>query len=438
MALPRNRSKAFGLLVLIVCAVTLGTGSAQAEVGASWKVEGAKVTSSLLPALAVKEVEAGGLTLLTKIAGIKVEVSCTSLQPVGIKLETEGKLTNGGQLRFFGCLTKLNEKSNSQCEPSNEGKEPGAILTKPGKGLLVLIESKGVIQIEPKEGETLATIETGEECAVGQKINVIGKLTLKDSALGTEVDTHLFAEGATTELWVNSKTAEHKATIDGSAIIRLAGTHTELPWSGVVEPVPPGWRVNGANVNSTLKPKLKAATENEEVSLLTSILGISTKILCKTLEVTNTLGIERAISEGKAKFTGCATYLEGSGTPSGPCLPKTTGVNDVIESNTLVGSLVLVGGIGEVLVKAKEEGKSLVVVESSVECPVGQKINVTGELFLKDGEGKITSELVTHLVQADNSAGTLKASGQTATIDGSANISLAAPHEGLKWSGIPE
>jgi len=437
MTLPRNRSAAVGLLVLIVCAVTLGATSAQAEVGASWKVGGAKITSSLLPALAVKEVEAGGLTLLTKIAGIKVEVSCTSLQTVGIKLETEGKLTSGGQLRFLGCLTKLNEKSNSQCEPSNEGKEPGAILTKPGKGLLVLIESKGIIQIEPKEGETLATIETGEECAVGQKINVIGKLTLKDSALGTESGTHLFAEGSATELWVNSKTAEHKATIDGSAVIRLAGIHTELPWSGVIEAATPGWRVNGTNVNSTLKPKLKASIVNEEASLLATILGIATKIFCKTLEIPNTLGVERAIDEGKVKLTGCATYLEGSSTRSAPCLPDPAGVNDVIESKTLVGSIVLVAGVGELLVKPKVEG-ALAVVESSAECAVGQKINVTGELVLKDGEGKITSELVTHLVEADNVAGTLKASGQKATIDGSANVSLAGTHEGLKWSGIPE
>lgn len=400
-------------------------------------VNGAKVTSSLLPALAVKEVEAGGLTLLTKVAGIKVEVSCSTVQTVGIKLETEGKLTSGGQLRFGGCLTKLNEKSNSQCEPSNEGKEPGAILAKPSKGLLVLNESKGILRIEPKEGETLATIETSEECAIGQKIAMIGTLTLKDSVLGTESETHLFIEGPATELWAISKTAEHKATVDGGAVVRLTGTHSELPWGSAFVLATPGWMVGGANVNSTLKPKMKAVLVSENASLLTKILGIATKVLCKILEVPNTLGIEGNFNEGKIKFSGCATYLMGSSTASAACLPKVAGVNDVIETNALIGLLVLVSGVGETLIKSVSGG-NLATIESAEECPVGQKINITGELFLKDGEGKVATELVSHLVEADNVAGTLKASGQAATIDGSANASLEGVHAGLKWSGLPE
>ena len=97
---------------------------------------------------------------------------------------------------------------------------------------------------------------------------------------------------------------------------------------------------------------------------------------------------------------------------------------------------VLVGGVGETLLKSVSGG-ALAVVESSEECAVGQKINITGELILKDCKGEIKNELVTHLVEADNVNSTLKASGQAATIDGSANVSLSGAHVGLKWSGIP-
>lgn len=198
------------------------------------------------------------------------------------------------------------------------------------------------------------------------------------------------------------------------------------------------WKVNGAAVNATLKPKLKSAIENETASLLTTILGIPVKILCKSGEITSTLGTEGSINEGKVKIAGCAIFLKESTTASAPCLPKTAGVNDVVETNALVGLLVLVGGVGETLIKpAAGAEKPLAVVESTEECAVGQKISITGEIIDKDCEGKIKEELVTHLIEADNVNSTMKAAGQKATLDGSFNVALAGEHAGLKWSGQP-
>lgn len=194
------------------------------------------------------------------------------------------------------------------------------------------------------------------------------------------------------------------------------------------------WKVNGVNV-TTLAPGLKAAVESETASLLTTILKIPTKVLCKTLTITNTLGASGSVNEGDVTFASCATYLNGSATASAPCLPKTAGVNDIIKSNKGKGLLILVGGVGETEIKANTE--PLATIESTEECAVGQKIKIEGKLVLKDCQGKIKEELATHLVEVDNTASTLKASGQAATIDGSANVTLSGVHEGLKWSGQP-
>lgn len=198
------------------------------------------------------------------------------------------------------------------------------------------------------------------------------------------------------------------------------------------------WKVNGTGITATLKPSFGSEVENLSIAILFKIFFIKVKILCKFFETTNTLSSEGGVNEGKIKLAGCAVFLNEETKASTPCLPKTAGVSDIIESNTTVGLLVLAGGVGEMLIRAAAGiEKPLMVIESTEECAVGQKINITGELLLKEGSGKITEELVTHLIEADNVNGTLKASGQAATIDGSINFSLKGAHSGLKWSGSP-
>lgn len=198
------------------------------------------------------------------------------------------------------------------------------------------------------------------------------------------------------------------------------------------------WMINGSNISGTLKTSLKGALENEVASLLTTVTKVLVKILCKQIAFTTSLGLEGSVKEGKVQLSGCATFLNGSSTANAACLPKSAGVNDIIETNAVVGLLVLVGGVGEILLRAAAGAeKSIGVIESSEECAAGQKMNITGELLLKDCQGKIKEELVTHLFEADNTASTLKASGQSTTLDGSINLSLGGEHAGLQWSGLP-
>jgi len=237
MVRSRLGLKALGLCALVLGLMAFVASGAQAETGADWLVEGKGVNASgLNPSVGIKEIENKTATLLTKIAGTEVEYLCTGAELSGAKLEANGSVTNGGTVRFTGCVAFLNKKLNAACEPKNNFTENGVISTKPGKGLLVLHKlANGTIdaitRIEAKEGETLAVIEN-KECAIGSKVPVIGKLTLYDAALTTESVDHLITQGPLTELWTISKTAEHVANIDGTALVRLTGGHLGLKWSG--------------------------------------------------------------------------------------------------------------------------------------------------------------------------------------------------------------
>jgi len=266
-----------GLKALALCGLVLGlmafiVSAAQAEAGAKWNVVKAGTSElievkegGLLPFVGIKEIEklkeANGeevkhAVLLTKIAGVKVEFLCTGAELTGTKLEKSGSLTSGGKVKFTGCLTKLNGATSAPCEPKAGGTEAGVIVTGPGKGLLVLHvvkETVGGKEVELKipitriehvpagkegetatEKETLAVIELGKECSIGNKVPVIGKLTLEDpGGVTTESVDHLIKEGPLTELWTISKTAEHVATIDGSALVALTEEHTGLKWNGI-------------------------------------------------------------------------------------------------------------------------------------------------------------------------------------------------------------
>jgi len=209
--------------------------------------------------------------------------------------------------------------------------------------------------------------------------------------------------------------------------------------------------VTGNNIDGVLKPKLAFKFENEDIILLTRILNILTHILCKAVEYINggELLTEGKIASGKLRFNVCDTLLNGSGTPSTACLPVVGIMKDVIETRAVEGllklHLIVSGGAVEPLIYIKPTAVGpLAVVSSSEECAVGQNINIEGELVLKDltaaaegGPGGLKQEAIIHLVE-ESSLSTLKASGQTATIDGTAEVKLTgALHEGRKWSGLP-
>ena len=127
------------------------------------------------------------------------------------------------------------------CEP-HTGTKKGVILSNLSKGLIVLHELKpsgekdALVRLEPVVGETFVTVETAEECSIGEKIPIIGKLYIKDCENRFKDDTlsdHLIEQGPLTELWAFNKTTEHIANIDGSALVHLVAEHLDLPWAGL-------------------------------------------------------------------------------------------------------------------------------------------------------------------------------------------------------------
>jgi hypothetical protein len=208
--------------------------TAQAEVGAHWNVNGSSVSTELVTRGVVPEatLENSHGQLLGHALGKELNVLCTSMHLEEAKLKLEG--SSLGKFRFVGCrITTNGGEVLPACEP-HTGEEKGVILTKLLKGLIVLHEGTALNRIEPEEGTRLVEIATSLSCAFGPNIPVIGKFFVKDcnGAFRVEDFTHLFEEGPLTELWVISKTEEHKSAIDGSALASLTGEHAPFKWSG--------------------------------------------------------------------------------------------------------------------------------------------------------------------------------------------------------------
>jgi hypothetical protein len=220
MSLSTPGLRALCLCVALLASLALELGAAGTEAIASWYVNGKSNVLILSPSVQIKEVES--FKLLSKVSSIKVEISCTGGTLEKVKFETGGLISSGGKVKLTGCSTKLNEIKQLSCEP-HSGAEKGVILTNELKGKLTLHSSALILPLESKSGETLATIETSEECLAGEKLPLIGKLSLKDGSIGTEATTHLFTEGPLTELWLVSKTEEHKTTTDGGLVLELSG-----------------------------------------------------------------------------------------------------------------------------------------------------------------------------------------------------------------------
>jgi hypothetical protein len=197
------------------------------------------------------------------------------------------------------------------------------------------------------------------------------------------------------------------------------------------------WMVKGKNIENggTLKPLLQSTTENGEVQLLFTLGGLPGSVLCTTMELVNfkMLG-EGTLSEGKIKFSKCRTIFNGKVIEA--CAPKSKGGLGIVESAPGPALFVLAGGAGVIKFKPAE-GEFFTIFETSEECALFENVLVGGELALRDCQGKFKEELVSHLLEADPAASTLKAFGNPATLDGSIQATLAGEHSGLAWSGLP-
>jgi hypothetical protein len=221
------------LIALRLCLATIVSAIAipiaQAGATSNWMV-GPK---SELPATVSAKVEKT-LTLSSKISGVSTEFSCTGISLDSALIEAEGK--SSGKALFSGCITRLNGATSAACQPTRLGTEKGVIASNTLKGQLLQHEgTTTLLKVTSTVSEILATVEMGEECSIGTKVSVIGSLYLKDASgeFDVEKEVHLLETGPLTELWVISKTAEHKATAGGSVTASLAGEHLGGLWSGL-------------------------------------------------------------------------------------------------------------------------------------------------------------------------------------------------------------
>lgn len=170
----------------------------------------------------------------TEITKIEVLYLCTTISAVNFILKANGSIGEGAKFRLSGCAVDLNGAPSKACEPNNEGKEPGVVVTKPLHGLLI---SENLISIVPDVGEVFGTIEMSKECAIGSKISVGGTLRLKDSQglLKSHLVKHLLEVGSEAEgtaLWTVNNTFEHATFILGSRWAFLTGTHAGMKFGG--------------------------------------------------------------------------------------------------------------------------------------------------------------------------------------------------------------
>jgi hypothetical protein len=237
-----------GLKVALgLCFLALGlVGASPAHATMHWNVAGAQLAAAKQVEAALDEIA----ILHTKIGGNAVLFECAKATLVGVTLELAGAV-KGGDIKFSECITKISGVTNPACLP-NDGTNPGVILTNQFDGLLALHELAGgakddITLFESLIKETVggvantpvfARFKMSAECPIGSNIPIIGpQITLIDvtngvtngSELLKELLTHLVEVGPLTEVWVLSKTEEHKATILEKAKVNLV---TDQLWSG--------------------------------------------------------------------------------------------------------------------------------------------------------------------------------------------------------------
>ncbi len=245
--LARYLRNALGFCLLALG--TTSTGSAQAAV---WMVTGANLTSGTR-ALKAKTsgVFSTTVSLDTKIGGNEVEFRCSTGELIGTSIEKEGRITTGGKGRWGGCITLINGTQNNSCQPNNNGSEPGVIVGNAAKGKLTEHSSgEGILVYESTVEEVIggvkqpvfSRIKMSEMCPIGEDVPIIGpKVGIQDqdgmgattffNGLLHEEGGHEINEGALTEIWALSKTAEHKAKLLGEMIVELVSGET---WSGLL------------------------------------------------------------------------------------------------------------------------------------------------------------------------------------------------------------
>jgi hypothetical protein len=219
-------SKLTGLLALALGLMAFTATAAQAEVNAFWEVNGSTLSGN--ESVKAKK-DSAHTTLLTKVGTSAVEILCGPPKFVGATISGTGAK---GKFHYEECTTLLNGVAASRCTPKSPGAAVGLIETNALKGLLKLTAaSQDVLDLSPETvGGPFATLELGSLCAIGNKFDITGKVTIKDCNGEGRVNKieHLFEEGPESALLFGG----NAATIDGSAFGLLSGVNAGMTFSG--------------------------------------------------------------------------------------------------------------------------------------------------------------------------------------------------------------
>jgi len=194
---------------------------------------------------------------------------------------------------------------------------------------------------------------------------------------------------------------------------------------------------------ATLPAGLQWSIENSDASLLTTLVGITVKVLCTA---SNLMGAG-LVAEGKlkngfiVKFTGCQTFLNGSKTPSAACVPHSAGAPaETVETKPLKGLIVLHTGKVKLVLVEPEMGETMATLLMGEACALGESISVNGKLYLKDCENALEIPQVEHLVEQGPLTDLWvqkKTAEHAVTLDGSAITLIGGLHLNRPWAGMP-
>lgn len=200
--------------------------------------------------------------------------------------------------------------------------------------------------------------------------------------------------------------------------------------------------------NSLLRPTLQYKLETSLSLLFTTAGGTKVAFTCTAVEMVGEPAFEEegSISEGKAKYTGCKTTLNGG--ESKNCQPKTKGTAlGTIVTNALRGLIKLHlltpgGAVDPVILDTPTvvNGKGetvLATLELGELCSIGEIVEIVGDITWIDCQNELAVHKVEHLIEEFPSLRGLRALGQPATIDGSYLMRLVGAHAGYRWAGLP-
>jgi hypothetical protein len=223
------------------------------------------------------------------------------------------------------------------------------------------------------------------------------------------------------------------AVVFGIMAFGASGAQAEAGGKWLILPVKNGTAVEAGSLAANNLAVLGASLENNHSILLTKVLGSLLHLLCTAAQLIGVhLMAGGTLSNGKVRFTGCKTII--NGTPAPECELHSAGKPvGTIETEEGKGLLALVAG-GGVRTKITPVGTNFVTLQMGEACPIGETLPIKGTLYVKDCvAGAETKHLVTHLIEEDGVNSTVTVLGNSAKIDASVNLNLTGSHLGMEW-----